>query len=98
MPSAWSPRAGNYLQPEFEHAFSLRLSQTVLKSKCSGVATSILHTRLINRRSKLLKRQRPKHEPAYAGTATRNWPGRAKAEFKLIAVNQSSKAVHFGKF
>jgi hypothetical protein len=26
------------------------------------------------------------------------WPGRAKAEFKLAAVNQSSKAGQFGKF
>jgi len=29
---------------------------------------------------------------------TRSWPGRAKAEFKLVAVNQSSKAAQWGKF
>jgi len=34
-----------------------------------------------------------------AGTVTvRFWPGRAKAEFKLAAVNQSSKAGQQGKF
>jgi len=27
-----------------------------------------------------------------------NWPGRAKAEFKLAAVNESSKAAQWGKF
>jgi hypothetical protein len=32
--------------------------------------------------------------PANSG----NWPGRAKAEFKLAAVNQSTKAGQQGKF
>jgi hypothetical protein len=27
-----------------------------------------------------------------------SWPGRAKAKFKLAAVNQSSKVGQFGKF
>jgi hypothetical protein len=29
--------------------------------------------------------------------SVRSWPGRAKAEFKLVAVNQSSKAGQQGK-
>ena len=38
--------------------------------------------------------------PAILLTVTnfRKWPGRAKAEFKLAAVNQSSKAAQWGKF
>ena len=32
------------------------------------------------------------------GINDRNWPGRDKAEFKLVAVNQSSKAGQAGKF
>lgn len=35
-------------------------------------------------------------KPTFASGS--NWPGRAKAEFKLAAVNQSSKAAQWGKF
>jgi hypothetical protein len=33
-----------------------------------------------------------------SSASARSWPGRAKAEFKLAAVNQSSKAAQWGKF
>ena len=39
-----------------------------------------------------------RNQKSSAGLSGRYWPGRAKADFKLAAVNQSSKATRWGKF